>query len=285
MKRGMDQGREISTSKYISRVIAWVLLLVLGGISAGSSAVISVNIPGYEYGDLDQHDMTVYPTMACGPASVVNGLVYLQTSFPSVYGTRLVPNISYSGLESLGNKLAGPGYMNTDSTNGTWHDELMAGTVRYIQSVAPGSTLFAAQDYWSWTNESRPSWMTYKTPTWNFIYNALVANSDVELLFTYQSGGGHFVTARGLYWNDLNNDGIIQSSEGAQLYFINPWTGANDSTQIWQTSSGAIDTAYSDSWISVAFSLTEVPEPDIAALLLLGMGVAVLIRRRTYSIS
>ncbi len=268
------RGRDL----WFGIITRWGLLLFTFGSVTGSAAMLSVNLPASNYGNLNQHDMSVYPTMACGPASVVNTLYYLQTANSALYGNSLVPNSSYAGLKSLGNTLAGASYMQTDSTNGTWHDTLMWETADYIESVSAGHTLYAAQDYWSWIHRTRPAWMTYQSPTWNFIYQSLVAGSGLEILLTYHAGGGHFVSVNGFSWNDIDTDGLIDSSENAYLNFINPWTGSSESTHIWQTvANGVIETDYSNSWVSSAFSLTAVPEPS--AVLLFGLGLVIILWR------
>jgi len=245
-------------------------VLALAVTAQALATVYSVQIPSNGYGNLNQHDMTVLPTMACGPASTANALLYLQNAAPNVYDSKLTPSAGYGGLISLGDTLAGPGYMKTDSVNGTWHDNLIIGTKNYIESKVPGQTSYSAQDYWSWSHQTRPAWAQSVTPTWNFIYQALTISDAVDILLTYNSGGGHFVTVNGFSWNDSDGDNIIDSGENARLYFINPWTGAAENNHIWQTSlNGSIQTDYSSSWISSAFAIS-VPEPSAFALLLVG---------------
>ena len=260
-------------------------VLALAATSQAFAAVYSVQIPSNEYGNLDQHDMLVLPTMSCGPASTANALLYLQNAAPSIYGSKLTPSADYGGLISLADTLTGPGYMNTDSINGTWHDNLIMATKNYIESEVAGQTSYSAQDYWSWNHQRRPAWTQPVTPTWNFIYQALTISDAVDILLTYNSGGGHFVTVNGFSWNDSNGNNIIDSGENAQLDFMNPWTGAEAINHIWQTSlNGPIETDYSSSWISTAFAMAiPVPEPSAFALVLVGavgFGVCAWRRRR-----
>ncbi|MGA2137744.1 MAG: PEP-CTERM sorting domain-containing protein [Verrucomicrobiia bacterium] len=258
-------------------------VLALAVTSQAFATDYSVQIPSNEYGNLNQHNMLVFPTMSCGPASTANALLYLQNAAPSIYDSKLTPSAGYGGLISLADTLAGPGYMNTDSSNGTWHDNLIMATKNYIESEVPGQTSYSAQDYWSWSHQTRPAWAQSVTPTWQFIYQALTISDAVDILLTYNSGGGHYVTANGLSWDDSNGNNIIDDGENALLYFMNPWTGAEANTHIWQASlNGPVQTDYSSSWISTAFAIS-VPEPSAFALLLVGtvgFGVCAWRRRR-----
>ncbi|HVM62109.1 MAG TPA: PEP-CTERM sorting domain-containing protein [Verrucomicrobiae bacterium] len=256
-------------------------VLALAVTSQAFATGYSVQIPSNEYGNLNQHDMPVLPTMSCGPASVANALLYLQNAAPNTYDSKLVPSAGYGGLISLADTLAGPGYMNTDSVNGTWHDNLIMATKNYIESEVPGQTSYSAQDHWSWSHQTHPAWAQSVTPTWQFIYQALTLRDAVDILLTYNSGGGHFVTVNGFSWNDSNGNNIVDSGENAEIYFMNPWTGAEASNHIWQTSlNGAIETDYSSSWISSAFTIS-VPEPSAFALLFVGaVGFSVCARGR-----
>ena len=254
---------------------AALLLPALPARAANYYIMLQTNL----YGNLDQHDMSIYPTMACGPASTANAFKYLQSFNPTAYSS-LVPGSGYSGLVSLGDTLAGATYMNTDGTDGTWHDNLIMGAVSYIETNAPSLTTYSAQDYWSWSHQDQPSWATTITPRWNFLYQGLVAQDAIEILLTYNAGGGHFVTPNGFSWNDVNDDGIIQSGENAQLYFMNPWTGSETNAHIWQTNLNTrLETDYSSSYISTIFEVT-VPEPSAAWLLAASVPALLWFRRR-----
>lgn len=237
------------------------------------AATYNVMLQTNLFGNLDQHSLTPYPTMSCGPASAANAMAYMEAYNPTLY-PNLVPGGGYSGLISLGNTLAGTNYMDTTDSDGTWHDSLIAGDVKYIEGLYPNVTTYAAQDYWSWSHQTQPSWVTTGTPTWNFLYQDLVDRDAIEILLTYYGGGGHFVSVNGFSWNDVNDDGIIDSSENARLYFMNPWTGSETNVQIWQTGAGTqLKTDYSSSWISTAFEASVVPEPSVVTLFLGGAGM------------
>ena len=259
--------------------IAFVALLA--GATPASATNYYVMLQTNLFGNLDQHDLSIYPTMACGPASTANALDYMEAINPILY-PNLIPSGGYSGLVSLGDTLAGSTYMNTDNVNGTWHDSLIAGAVKYIETNSPSVTTYAAQDYWTWSHQTKPSWVTYATPTWSFLYQGLAAQDAVEILLTYHSGGGHFVSPNGFSWNDVNSDSIIQSNENARLYFMNPWTGAETSAHIWQTGLNTqLETDYSSSYITTVFEVT-VPEPSAAWLLAAGVPALLWLRRRKH---
>lgn len=273
----MPQTRIVTLKPFRLAAYFIVLVMFLTGAMPASAANYYVMLQTNLYGNLDQHDMSIYPTMACGPASTANAFQYMQSFNPTLYPT-LVPSGGYSGLVSLGDTLAGSTYMNTTGANGTWHDSLIAGAVKYIESYSPNVSLYAAQDYWTWSHQTKPSWVTAATPTWGFLYQGLVAQGAVEILLT-RTGGGHFVSPNGFSWNDANDDSIIQSDENARLYFMDPWTGSETSTHIWQTDLNTrIETDYSSSYISTVFAIT-VPEPS-AVWLLAGGGPALLWLRR-----
>jgi hypothetical protein len=247
--------------------------------STAHSAVYETQLPTELYGTLNQHDLSV--SMACGPASTANALAYMRNANSALY-FNLLPTPDYSNLVSLGNTLAGPSYMGTDSVNGTWHDNLIASTVRYIEEYAPNQTTYAAQDYWSWSHQTQPTWVQSIIPTWEFLYQNILAGDAIEILLTYHAGGGHSVTVNGLAWNDSDNDSVIDSAEDAQLYFMDPWTGTEQYAHIWQTSrNSSLETDYSNSWVSTAFAVT-VPEPTslgILAMTLLSMQLTRRVRR------
>jgi hypothetical protein len=275
---GITRNGSISRASKFSSISACCLAAFWGALACPLAAdSYDVQLSPALYGNLCQLDMSVYPSWACGPASTANELAYMQHANSVLY-PGLLPASDYAGLVSLGNTLAGPSYMATDNINGTWHDTLIAATVSYIESRSPGCTTYAAQDYWSWVHKSKPSWVQSGTPTWEFLLQDLQAHDAIDILLTYHAGGGHYVTVNGLTWNDADADDIIDSTENARLYFMNPWTGQEANAHLWQTSrNGTLETDYSSSWVSTIFAAT-VPEP--ATLLLLACGGMALMRRK-----
>lgn len=236
------------------------------------------------FGTLNQHSLEYsYPqygtgggNMACGPVAGINSLVYLSNKYPSVYGPSLI-HVAPGDMDNNGSHtayddwiysagasgMAKYAFMNTTLANGTWHDNFIRGMYSYIEASIAGVTQYSAQDYWSptyWGNAPStrppPSWVAGQTPTWDFIYDGIAKGSAVGVLFTYNSGGGHFVSVTGMNWDSTTNSGI--------LFFMNPWTGSAENTGI-RLSSGRIKTDYGGanaSWISVANSVIAVPEPS-----------------------
>ena len=242
------------------------------------------------FGSLDQHSLEYsYPqygigggNMACGPVAGINSLVYLTNRFASVYGSSLIDvapgDMDNNGSHSVyddwiysagASGMAGYAYMNTKVQNGTWHDNFIRGTYSYIEASIAGVTQYSAQDYSSptyWGNAPTtrpvPAWVLGQTPTWNFIYDGLTRGSAIGVLLTYTGGGGHFVSVTGMMWDAQANTGTLS--------YMNPWTGSSESTNM-RLSSGRLNTDYgglNGSWISVANSVTPVPEPSTLVLLL-----------------
>ena len=94
----------------------------------------------------------------------------------------------------------------------------------------------------------------------------------MQLLLTY-GGGGHVVTLDGFSWNDANGDGIIQSTENAQVSLIDPWTGLAAAAQVKSMADGSLQVVYNGQGeISSAFAIS-VPEPSSVGLLAMGARV------------
>ena len=58
------------------------------------------------------------------------------------------------------------------------------------------------------------------TPTWQFIYNGLLANAAVESL--YWGGDNHYLSVTGFHWTDANQDGVIDASDNATIDVVDP---------------------------------------------------------------
>jgi len=265
--------------------IASVALLIGAGNASATSYCIEKDLDLYGY--LNQNVVPGWGGVACCPTAAVNSMVYLQNKYPSIYDTLLVP-VQAQDLDGDGDvdqtddmigvvqTLGGQGYMNTIINNGTFADDFMYGKYRYIEEVAPGRTRYEAMSYWAWThppardpavpNPEQPDWVTTGVyPTWEFLYEELVACEDVEIALTHATGG-HCLTLTSFCWNDSDEDLIIDFGEGAFIDYIDPWTGLHvPQTHIWQSSPGGmIETAYwseTESYISWAVSESPIPEP------------------------
>lgn len=243
---------------------ALILTLCATPSSFGISYTVQLS-PGL-YGNVNQHDMSGYSTSDCAPASGANGLFYLQKEF----GLPLFSSTNYSGLLSVANTLASSSYMWTQ-TGGTTDDNMMEGTVKYIEACSPSKATYSAQDHSSWLDYSQPSWDTLQWPTWSFLYQSLQQGDDVQLGLQYP-GGGHAVTLTGFSWNDANGDGLIQKTENAQVFLVDPWTGLTGQGQVWSFADGSLFLAYSGTAdITAAFAVHVVPEPSGGGLVALGV--------------
>lgn len=283
----------------MSRFKLAIAVLCAGALVACVTAGWAQEPPTYDiqkdtalYGNLNQNHIPIWGGVACGPTAAVNSFVYLQNAYPGFYDSYLIgdadgngnPN-TYQDLIAVAQTLGGAAYMNTIANNTTWHDDFIWGKQAYIENQVAGVTIYAAQDIWAWTNHAIPAWVSPVYPTWDFIYNELVACEDVEILLTW-TDGGHYLTLTSFSWTDLDLDGIIDFNEAASIDYIDPWTGAWGQTNIWHAMVGdqwKIETGYNTyaPWISMAVSESPVPEPS--ALLVLGSGFAGIIglaRRR-----
>lgn len=282
----------------VSRGVAAVLVLSLAAMwgSTAQAALYSVQLDQSLYGNLNQNDLPGIGSMACGPCSVTNSLVYLENRYPDVYDNKLVPVQAndlngdglvtrYDDMMAVATKLAGVQYMN-QGANGTFWDMLIYGKEKYIEEVAPGTTRYAAQSYFTWTNPPvpKPGYVTdNQSPTWRFIYDELTAGEDIEILLSaWSNDWGHYVTVTSLNFDDTNNDGVMQQNENATIDYIDPWTGLPGVSSIWDPgrADGLLNVGYSDgAWMSVAVT-ESVPEPG--TLLLSGLALTALgvVRRR-----
>jgi hypothetical protein len=120
----------------------------------------------------------------CGATSIANSFSYLQTKYPSFYpGSVLVPTspaatrASMVGMETLTANKQGP------ASNATiWNSK-----VSYVNSVAPGSTSFAAQvspnnPIGAFTTNANAT-VQSAVPTIAFLLAQLQAGEDVEIGF------------------------------------------------------------------------------------------------------
>jgi len=274
-----------------------VAVLLTAGSASATSYCIEKELDLYGY--LNQNSVLPWGGVACAPTAAVNSLVYLQNKYPNIYDTLLVPDVDGDGFDNddmiaVVQTLGGQGYMNTIINNGTFADDFMYGKYRYIEGlgpgeegVAPGRTRYEAMSIWDWThplarapavpNPEKPSWVTTGVyPTWQFLYEELVACEDVEIALAHDTGG-HCLTLTSFCWNDVDDDMIMDFAEEAFIDYIDPWTGLHvPQTHIWQSSmGGAIETAYWDGTDSlIAWAVSESPIiPEPISLIFFGTGL------------
>lgn len=154
------------------------------------------------------------------------------------------------------------------------------------QMIDPGTYGTSANPGgWGWNGRGQPGWISENAsyPRWNFIYNALKLNKAVEIGWRGQDAAAniyhHYLTITGIYFNDLNNNGIIEFRENATLSYLDPQDGKDYTAHIWQDTSGNLFLDYHNDtydWFSgnvqLEMALSEGPRPSITPVLLLLMG-------------
>ena len=154
------------------------------------------------------------------------------------------------------------------------------------QMIDPGTYGTSANPGgWGWNGRGQPGWISENAsyPRWNFIYNALKLNKAVEIGWRGQDAEAniyhHYLTITGIYFNDLNNNGIIEFRENATLSYLDPQDGKAYTAHIWQDTSGNLLLDYHNDtydWFSgnvqLEMALSEGPRPSITPVLLLLMG-------------
>ncbi len=214
------------------------LLGITGALTALAATPLqavsyNVNLNTSYFGWLDQYSLDSYGLPgndACVPTSSTNAMTYLQNAYSGYYGTGLT-GTTYSSWETTAGILIGPDYMNTtEAEGGTDSARIPYALSKYIisdrgytQTVLGG--MYTSSDYWEPPDWPNPGYITDSAPTSGFFLDALGAGAATMFSIMYppgDGGGGHFLLASGLVWDDANNDGIIQFSEEATLNFIDP---------------------------------------------------------------
>lgn len=257
------------------------------------------------YGDLDQRDVPNIGACACGPTAAVNSFWYLQQAYPGIYDNKLVPQQGadlnqdgvvdkYDDMAAVAQTLGTPRYMNTVCPGGTWNYNFVVGKHAYMENVARGLTVHRAMDGlggYGGQNPPRPGWDQPVMPSWQFLYNNLVACEDVEILMIYGSEEGHYVTLTSFTWSDVNGDGAIQPDEGTIDYMDpignnpnQPRTAAHRIRPIqWNGVPGSpimVDRYEDGRWWEITTAYAESPVPEPATLIVVGAGLLALVRRR-----
>lgn len=208
-----------------------VLLLALGQLFAAQAQTVhSVWENLSFFGWLDQYSLNtatynyVGPE-ACVPTSSVNAMTYLQNSASNYFGTALT-GITYADWMAADATLVSPSYMDTSPSAGTYYNHIAYALNKYIIvekgfSLVRFSGMFPTS-YWDAAPYDKPSYIYDGHPRANFFLDSLAAGYATIFSILYGGGGGHELLAVGFDWTDANSDGIIQSSENAKLYFVDP---------------------------------------------------------------
>lgn len=206
----------------------WLFAVALFGVggSAFGETVYDISETTSYFGWLDQYSLTNGKgPEACVPTSSTNAMTYLQNLAPAYFGTALTGS-SYAEWLAVSTKLTTASYMDTSATSGTYYNHVPYALNKYIVtekgfSNVSFSGMYPA-DYWGTGDYSKPSYMTDGSPTANFFLNALNAKKATTFSIQYGLGGGHDLLCTGLKWTDANDDGIIQKTENASLFFVDP---------------------------------------------------------------
>jgi len=218
----------------------------------------------------------VFVNTGCPPTALANTMVYLETKYPTIYGTNLVPSwqpnpendptIKASNTAALvttaltlGDPL-GPNYLQWNSSGVTFSN-FYTGTQSYINSQAPNQTNYAFANSTSLT--------------WNFLYNALLQDKALIIHWTQVSDNSHkhYMSVTGIYWDDATNTGTIS--------YVDPKDGKPYTEPLWLNSGYLYMSYYNPNYnwtngtqtVKVDWAMEMAPVPLPSTLLLLGSGL------------
>lgn len=267
-------------------VITNSLFLVFAFSSGLSAEIITAGENPFDFGDLNQHD-TNCMNVACGPTAATNSFVFLQNTYPGVYDTKLVPHINgnspYQDEEAVANDLST--IMHTcnlcnPGAGGTYIEDFIVGKQDYMNDVAPGRTVFAAQINFAWRPTDpdgnnvgpKPAYVMDNTvPTAQFIASQINKGEDVEVFLA--DNIDHYLTLFDITFNTMTHTG--------QIGYIDPDTGDIGFSNITgQDMNGFLEVDYDGNAEVIAHAVAESPIPEPSTMLLLGIGIAALARWR-----
>jgi len=275
------------------RGLAFFAVLAGYWVTPAPAAIIGASIDPGLYGHLDQR-ITDCPDLNCGPTSVANSLGYLQQRHPTQYGERLIPDtnsndvIDEAELLAVANNIGNNFMGNCGCGTGTFIEDFILGKFDYIESVAPGRTVYKSQIALVWRpgtaeepadithpGAAKPAFVQDDTAaTLAFIAREIAHGEDVEV-FLANDNGAHYVTVTGIRYEDTTNVGFID--------IIDPEGGVEARVAITGVTDGVIQTDYQlgGEGTSLFHAVSEsAPAPPVLVLLGAGLAVVVLGRRR-----
>ncbi|MEX0385894.1 autotransporter outer membrane beta-barrel domain-containing protein [Spiribacter onubensis] len=165
---------------------------------------------------------------ACVPTSSTNAMTFFQNAYEFYFADRLTGR-SYADWIETDTLLITEPYMDTQPGEGTGAQDALRGLEKYIladngfdlvsiEGMIPAEVFDPIQpDY---PGRDR---IIDAIPTWEFIESSLAAGNATLINFFYPDmEGGHSILVTGFDWVDANGDGVIQESEGAKLYAVDP---------------------------------------------------------------
>ncbi len=164
--------------------------------------------------DIDGHG-------ACYATSVINSFWYLEQKYSSVYGTELTGGTeagATSARDSL-HKLIwdDEGYQDREGNQVYWTwEEAWEEKVNWIEDRVEGVTEYKGMFAYSvsgWSNAE--NLIGNKAPTWDFLWQEIDEDEDVEIFFEWKIGQttyAHAVTLTSLEFEDTYADGVWNPS-------------------------------------------------------------------------
>jgi hypothetical protein len=207
----------------------------------------------------------------------------------------------------------GPGQNAGTTGGGTTFANFAWGKDAYLRQPnipATPITGIMRDPYVNVAGRNKPAWLmdNQQIPA-SFLFNAINQGKDLEIGFTWQNGtlanpndsqGGHFVTVFGYRFNpitdDLNNNGVLDPGEAAQLNIIDPFGPTpvlgdyNNAPEL----SGLLTTnaagelffsyaggaaGFNGAFGRIRIGITEIPSPSAGAGLLIGLAITTRRRR------
>lgn len=224
--------------KYDGFSIKLILLGLSVSASATAGTLYQVEQNRSSFGWLNQYSLDeaqfgfIGPE-ACAPTSSTNGMTFMQNTYGRYFGTKLT-GTTYQSWIAADTTLIGDNYYDTNTQVGTFQDRIPYGLDKYIVGDKGfdlvSVTGMVPEIVWEFTPAGitrtplpRPGSIQDKTPSWQFIAESLRAGNPTIITMVYpDKSGGHTPLVTGFNWNDANNDGIIQKSEGATLQILDP---------------------------------------------------------------
>jgi hypothetical protein len=241
--RGNGLGVGTAMKKLIGLALAGAILL-FGGGAARATIIFEPMTPLGAYGTYNQRAFpsacTNNPMKACGPVSVLNSFIFLQNTYPQIYGNRLVPMGRNQPAATLNTLSALMG-----CCNGTTPENLLAGKRAYIdgagavRGVAPGTTRYDSQFLATgipFIGATPQPTQRGTIPTMNFLLGQLHDGEDVEALISFYSKrtvgnmtfynyvGAHYLTVTGASYDDINNNLRFDAGDMPNcISFVDPY--------------------------------------------------------------
>ena len=205
-----------------------LLFLLFCGKTQSHAAVYSAELDVNLFGYLNQTDIPLIGGFASAPAASVNAYVYLQNLFPNTSGSSLAGTTYIQWIQPA-ERLATSQYMDTANNGTTFIRDQIYGNATYLNDTVgeinsfSGQTILADGADWS-LPRPQPPYIQRVFPTWQSLLSALQLRKAIviDLFFPGQIPSIRTVTGTSFYWNDLNNNQIIDLTDDAVIDYIDP---------------------------------------------------------------